>query len=193
MTLGFRKHRFNLDHTRSVTLRECQFRLFFAAPPGRLRRVTHLLKSNSNPVMTAPFVVTAPFVLSVEDNDGDFALMKSVLQRCLTAVQLRRASDGEQALTFQKKSGISIDQPPPDLILLDVNLPRKNGFDVLAFIKSRDFICDAPVVMFTSSNDACEERKALALGAEEFVTKPNNLDGMARALKEICAKYLEGR
>jgi CheY-like chemotaxis protein len=78
------------------------------------------------------------------------------------------------------------------LVLLDVNIPRLSGFDVLTFIKSQDLIRDAPVVMFTSSRDVREKRKALALGAEEFVTKPNSLDGMLNVLNEICTKYLDG-
>jgi CheY-like chemotaxis protein len=133
------------------------------------------------------FSVAAPLVLSVEDSDGDYNLMEFVLQQ-LGKVDLRRASDGEQALTFLKSSN----KPRPDLILLDVNIPRKNGFDVLAFIKSQDSIRHIPVVIFTSSWDAREKTKALALGAE-FVTKPNSLDGMVKVLNEICAKYLNGR
>jgi two-component system, chemotaxis family, response regulator Rcp1 len=136
--------------------------------------------------------MATPFVFSVEDNDGDYGLMEFVLKRCLGTVDLRRAADGEQAVTFLKSSGTSIDQPRPDLVLLDVNIPRMSGFDVLEFIKSQDFVRDVPVVVFTSSRDAREERKALALGAEEFITKPNSLDEMVRVLNEVCVKYLQG-
>jgi two-component system response regulator len=107
-------------------------------------------------------------------------------------VDLRRVSDGEQAIAFLKQSETSVDQPRPDLILLDVNTPRLDGFDVLAFIKSQSFIREVPVVMLTSSRDAREERKALELGAEQFLTKPTSLDGMLKTLNEVCAKYLKG-
>lgn len=130
--------------------------------------------------------MAAPLVFSVEDNDGDFALIEFVLKECLHKVDIRRASDGEQALTFLHH------QPRPDLVLLDINVPRLNGFDVLEFIKSQVATCDAPVVMFTSSKDSREEKKAMALGAREFVTKPTSLDGMLAALNKICAKYLNG-
>jgi CheY-like chemotaxis protein len=136
--------------------------------------------------------MATPFVLSVEDNDGDYSLIEFVLKHCLDSVDLRRATDGEEAVTFLKGSATSIDQPRPDLVLLDVNIPRLSGFDVLTFIKSHDSIRNAPVVMFTSSRDVREKRKALALGAEEFVTKPSSLDGMVGVLNEICTKYLDG-
>jgi CheY-like chemotaxis protein len=136
--------------------------------------------------------MATPFVFSVEDNDGDYSLMEFVLKRCLGTVDLRRATDGEQAVTFLKSSATSIDQPRPDLVLLDVNIPRMSGFDVLEFLKSQDFIRDVPVVMFTSSKEVREKRKALALGAEEFITKPNSLDGMFEVLGQICVKYLDG-
>jgi two-component system, chemotaxis family, response regulator Rcp1 len=132
------------------------------------------------------------FVFRLRINDGDYSLMEFVLKHCLDSVDLRRATDGEQAVTFLKSSATSIDLPRPNLVLLDVNIPRMSGFDVLEFIKSQDFIRDVPVVMFTSSRDAREKRKAPALGAEEFVKKPTNLDGMVKVLNQICAKHLDG-
>jgi two-component system response regulator len=135
--------------------------------------------------------MATPVVFSLEDNDGDFALVELVLQQCLDRVDLRRVSDGEQAIAFLKQSETSVDQPRPDLILLDINTPRMNGFDVLAFIKSQEFIRDVPVVMLSSSRNAREEKKALELGAEQFLTKPTTLDGMLKTLNEVCAKYLK--
>lgn len=136
------------------------------------------------------FSMATPLVLSVEDNDGDFALMEFVLQECLDSVDLRRASDGEQAVRFLNTPENAMSKRRPDLILLDINIPRTNGFEILQFIRSQEFIQDAPVVMFTSSNDAREKRKALALGAE-YITKPMNLDKMLEVLNEVCAKYLK--
>lgn len=75
----------------------------------------------------------ALLVLSVEDNDGDFAIMKFVLRQCLDSVDLRRAADGEQAVMLLKAPADSIIQPRLDLILLDIDIPRMNGFEILVY------------------------------------------------------------
>jgi CheY-like chemotaxis protein len=133
--------------------------------------------------------MNAPLVLSVEDSDADFSMLEMVLQRCLSTFGLMRALDGEQAVSFLQQSGTS-DRPHPNLVLLDVNLPRLDGFDVLQAIKSMTGLREIPVVMFTSSSDPREKKKALALGAKEYITKPVHLNQMLEILNEICSKYL---
>jgi two-component system, chemotaxis family, response regulator Rcp1 len=134
--------------------------------------------------------MNGPLILSVEDSDADFSMLEMVLQRCLSTFGLHRATDGEEAVSFLHQLETSVDQPRPNLVLLDVNLPRLDGFEVLQAIKSHLGIAKIPVVMFTSSSDAREKKKALALGAEEFITKPVHLNQMIEILDEICSKYL---
>jgi CheY-like chemotaxis protein len=135
--------------------------------------------------------MVAPFVLAVEDSDSDFALIEMALQQCLGSFDFVRASDGEQALALLQTAGTTAHERLPDLVLLDIKLPRVNGLDVLNFIKSQDFIRDVPIVVFTSSSDAREKRQALALGAKEFITKPISLNSMMDTLNQVCSKYLQ--
>jgi chemotaxis family two-component system response regulator Rcp1 len=128
--------------------------------------------------------VSVPHVLSVEDSDADFSMLVMALHQCLDTLEIDRARDGEEAVTALSKSGIS--RPRPDLVLLDVNLPRINGLEVLEFIRSQPFIRDVPVVMFTTSSAIQDQKRAMALGATEFVTKPSNLD----RLMEVIAPTL---
>ncbi len=80
----------------------------------------------------------------------------------------------------------------PNLVLLDLNLPCRDGFEVLTFIRSLQVLRETPVVMFTSSCNSRDEKKALFLGANEYITKPLNLDAMMVLLEGVCARYLPG-
>jgi chemotaxis family two-component system response regulator Rcp1 len=135
--------------------------------------------------------VRTPQILVVEDSDLDFSLIETILRECLDPPDLQRAVDGEQAMTLLRDVGEAVRDRRPDLVILDVNLPRVNGLDVLQFIKSQEFVRDIPVVMFTSSRNEREKKVALNMGAEEFLTKPMNLDLMTTLLNEVCLKYLK--
>jgi CheY-like chemotaxis protein len=135
--------------------------------------------------------VRTPQILVVEDSDLDFSLIETILRECLDPPDLQRAVDGEQAMTLLRDVGDPVRERRPDLVILDVNLPRVNGLDVLQFIKSQEFVRDIPVVMFTSSRNEREKKVALNMGAEEFLTKPMNLDLMTTLLNEVCLKYLK--
>ena len=78
-----------------------------------------------------------PHVLSVEDNDGDFLLLEMVLRDCISPLELSRASDGDQAVSFLRQSGASTDTRRPDLVLLDINLPNRDGLAVLEFMRCK--------------------------------------------------------
>ncbi len=133
-------------------------------------------------------------ILAVEDTDEDFYLLQVALSDCLASFELNRIADGGEAVRFLRQLGASADKDRPDLVLLDLNLPQINGLGVLEFIKSHDATRDIPVVIFTSSSDVREKNKALALRAEEFVTKPLSLDRMFAVVDELCKKYLsDGR
>jgi CheY-like chemotaxis protein len=78
----------------------------------------------------------------------------------------------------------------PDLVLLNVNLPRKDGFEVLSEIQASDTLRSIPVIVFTSSALTKEKRKALALGAHDFITKPGSLAGLIDTLRSVCSQFL---
>jgi two-component system, chemotaxis family, response regulator Rcp1 len=129
-------------------------------------------------------------LLSVEDNDGEYYLIRMAVRESGIPVEVRRVVDGEQALHFLHKSNGYEIAPRPDLILLNVNLPRKNGLEVLSDIQASDSLRSIPVVMFTSSALTSEREKALAAGAEDFISKPLTLNALLAAVTSLCCRYL---
>ena len=130
-------------------------------------------------------------VVSVEDSDHDFLLIDMMMSKCSIDVQLQRMPNGDQALTyFQSLSLLPAELLYPQLVLLDINMPGSNGFDVLQFIKSSPQICSIPVVMFTSASNPKEREKALLLGAADYITKPSDLKRMDEIFRDLCSRYL---
>jgi two-component system response regulator len=122
-------------------------------------------------------------VLYVEDDDAAFLLVQITIEEAGLPVELHRASDGEKALAFLQRAGPYRDAPRPELILLDLNTPKKNGFEVLREIKASESLHSIPVIIFSSSSLAADRNTSFALGAEDFVTKPNSLDLFIEAVK----------
>jgi DNA-binding response OmpR family regulator len=129
----------------------------------------------------------SPVMLYVEDEDAAVFLLETALKEMKIDVELRRVSNGEDALAFLNRSGPYRDAPRPDLVLLDLNLPRKGGLEVLAEVQSKETLRDLAVIVFTSSSLATDRKKSLALGAQEYITKPSSFDGFLAAVKAVCA------
>ncbi len=127
-------------------------------------------------------------LLYVEDEDAAVFLLETALKEAGIQVQLYRVSDGEQALAFLQCKGAYLKAPKPDLILLDLNLPRKNGLEVLSEMKSDKLLRDIVVIVFTSSALSSDRRKSFALGAHEYITKPSSFDGFVEAVKVACSR-----
>jgi CheY-like chemotaxis protein len=127
-------------------------------------------------------------LLYVEDEDAAVFLLETALREADIRVQLYRVSDGEQALAFLRCSGAYEKAPKPDLMLLDLNLPRKNGLEVLSEMQHDAQLRDITVIVFTSSALSTDRRKSLALGAREYITKPSSFDGFVEAVKTACAR-----
>jgi len=129
-------------------------------------------------------------LLSVEDNNAEFYIINIAVKGCGSSIDLRRVSDGEEALHFLRKtSGYEL-APRPDLILLDVNLPKTDGFTVLREARTTESFRPIPIVVLTSSTLDSDRRKALALGADDFVSKPGSFDELVRAVRSICCRFL---
>ena len=129
-------------------------------------------------------------ILAVEDSDAEFYVIRLALQQAGIAIQVCRAHDGDDAIEFLERTGPHKGAPIPKLVFLNINMPRRNGFEVLEYMKAHELLRSIPVVMFTTSTDATERQKALALGAEEFLTKPSDLDGLIAALSGVCTRFL---
>ena len=130
-------------------------------------------------------------LLYVEDEDAAVFLLETALREADIEVELCRVSDGEQALAFLTHSAGFEKVPRPNLILLDLNLPRKNGLEVLAEIFESDSLREIPVIVFTSSSLATDRKRSLALGARHYITKPSTFDGFLDAVRKACSHLAE--
>lgn len=126
----------------------------------------------------------ADFLL-VEDNPGDVRLTQEALKSHKVQNNLHVVTDGEEAMAFLHKQGRFKDAPRPDIILLDLNLPKKDGREVLAEIKSDPGLKTIPVVIITSSEAEQDVIKSYNLNANCYVTKPVNLDQFIKVVQSI--------
>lgn len=131
-------------------------------------------------------------LLYVEDEDAAVFLLETALKEADIDVTLYRVADGDEALAFLNKAGRYHDMPRPDLVLLDLNLPRRTGLEVLSEMRESDEFRSMAVVVFTSSSLAIDKRRSLALGAQEYITKPASFDGFVAAVKSACAHLTNG-
>jgi len=111
-------------------------------------------------------------ILLVEDSPTDALLAQEALRGATISHNVHLVEDGEEALAFLHGEGPYADAPRPDLILLDLNLPKKGGWEVLAEIKTDPDLRDIPVVVLTTSQDAGDVSKAYNLHANCYITKP---------------------
>jgi CheY-like chemotaxis protein len=129
----------------------------------------------------------ARVMLYVEDEDAAVFLLETALKEAKIDLELHRVSNGEDALAFLNRTGIYHDAPRPNLVLLDLNLPRKGGLEVLSDIQRTESLRSLAVVVFTSSSLAVDRKKSLALGAQEYITKPSSFDGFLNAVRTVCS------
>ncbi len=122
-------------------------------------------------------------LLLVEDNPGDARLLEEVLKEEGIAARLRVVRDGIEALNALRAPGARL----PDLILLDLNLPRKNGREFLSEMKTDEALRRIPVVVLTGSMAEEDVVRAYELYANCYITKPATLDGFAAAVRGIAA------
>ena len=124
-------------------------------------------------------------ILLVEDNPGDVRLAVEALRDGKVANRLHIVEDGVEAMSFLRREGRYADVPRPDLILLDLNLPRKDGREVLAEIKQDADLKRIPVVILTSSAAEQDVVQAYNLYANCYITKPMDLDQFLKVVRSI--------
>lgn len=129
-------------------------------------------------------------ILLVEDNPGDIRLTKEALKEGKIYHNLRVAVDGEEALAMLRREGEHASLSIPDIIFLDLNLPKVDGRDVLARIKEDDELKIIPVVVLTSSEAEADVLKVYNLHANCYVTKPVDLDQFMVVVKAIESFWL---
>ena len=124
-------------------------------------------------------------ILLVDDNIGDVVLTKEALKGSNFTNRVSIARDGFEALAFLRREGKFAGAPTPDLILLDINMPRKNGCEVLEEIRRDEGLKLIPIVILTSSEAEDDIRRAYELRANCYVTKPADLDEMVKVVQAI--------
>jgi chemotaxis family two-component system response regulator Rcp1 len=124
-------------------------------------------------------------ILLVEDNPGDVRLTREAFKDAKVLVNLHVAPDGAEAMAFLGREGKHANEPRPDLILLDLSLPKKDGRTVLAEMKGNPSLQTIPVVILTTSESEADILKSYLLHANCYITKPVNLDGFLRVVKSI--------
>ncbi|HUF82056.1 MAG TPA: response regulator [Burkholderiales bacterium] len=129
-------------------------------------------------------------ILLVEDNPGDVRLTREALKEGKVYNNLHWAKDGVEALEFLKRQGRHADALRPDIILLDLNLPKKDGREVLAVIKTDDELKHIPVVVLTTSKAEEDVLKSYALHANCYVTKPVDLEKFIQVVHSIDRFWL---
>jgi CheY-like chemotaxis protein len=129
-------------------------------------------------------------VLLVEDDPADVLMTREAFEQHQVRSPLHVVGDGEQALEFLRRSGEFAGAPRPGLILLDLNLPRRNGLEVLAEVKADRDLAPIPVVMLTTSSAQEDILRSYALHASAYITKPVDYDRFIDVIGQIDGFYL---
>jgi CheY-like chemotaxis protein len=130
-------------------------------------------------------VVNIIDVLLVEDDPADVMMTREAFEQHKIANHLHVVDDGVDAVAFLRREGRFADAPRPGLILLDLNLPRKDGREVLAEVKSDPDLCDIPVVVLTTSSSEEDVLRSYKLHANAYVTKPVNFNRFVEVVRQV--------
>jgi two-component system, chemotaxis family, response regulator Rcp1 len=124
-------------------------------------------------------------VLLVEDSPGDVRLTQEAFREANRSIHLHVAHDGVEAMSFLRHEGAQVNAPRPDLILLDLNLPKMDGREVLAHIKEDDDLKTIPTVILTTSTAEADIVKSYQLQANCYLSKPVQLEAFESLVKSI--------
>jgi CheY-like chemotaxis protein len=141
--------------------------------------------------MKSGIVVQTPVeVLLVEDTPGDVRLAQEAFRDSSRPVRLHLATDGAEAMAFLSREGAYVDAPRPDLILLDVNMPKMNGWQVLAAIKADPSLKVIPTIILTTSDEEADIVMSYQLQANCHLRKPKHWDPSDNFIRSINAFWL---
>jgi CheY-like chemotaxis protein len=124
-------------------------------------------------------------ILLVEDDPGDVLMTQEAFQEHKVSNRLTVVNDGVEALAYLRREGAYADAPRPDLVLLDLNLPRRDGREVLAEIKGDPNLLDIPVVVLTTSQAEEDVLASYRLHANAYVTKPVDFERFIAVVRQI--------
>lgn len=124
-------------------------------------------------------------ILLVEDNEGDIFLIKEALEEGKIVNKISVTKDGKEAIDFLEKKANYKNEETPDLILLDINLPKKNGLEVLEYIKTAENLKQIPVIMLTTSSSEKDVLLSYKNHANCFITKPLDVNNFLTIVSSI--------
>ncbi len=125
-------------------------------------------------------------ILLVDDSEDDIVLLRVAFKRAEFLRSLQQVRNGEEAIAYLEGGGIYHDRtkfPLPSLVLLDLNMPKKNGFDVLDWIRTQSGLKHLPIVILTASMRPEDVERAFELGANSFLVKPGALEDLTRMIR----------
>lgn len=134
--------------------------------------------------------MTGPEVLLVDDSPADLDLTREGLSRIHQAFHVNSVSDGAEAMSYLRREGKYQEASPPDLIVLDLNLPRKDGREVLCELKRDRRLTSIPVVIFTTSLASSDINHSYSHGANCYLHKPGNYPDYAAAVESMADFWL---
>ncbi len=132
-------------------------------------------------------------ILHVDDDANDRMLLKSACRQTNVVANCDTVADGEQAIAYLAGENIYAERrlyPLPGVVLLDLKMPMKGGFEVLQWIRSQPNLKYLPVIIFTASKQDVDVKHAYDLGANAYVVKPNNMAGLVEAIRIIKAFWI---
>jgi two-component system, response regulator len=133
-----------------------------------------------------------PFtILVADDDDDDFMTINEAFEELRQSIKMIHVTDGQKVLTYLQKC-IEMQHQLPDLILLDINMPRMDGIEALQRIKNSDEFKDIPILMYSTSSDMQQMRKCYSIGANGFVTKGSSFKIVLTFANNIL-NFLSGR
>jgi two-component system response regulator len=135
-------------------------------------------------------MTTGHHLLHVEDDDSVAFLLQASLDEIGASISVYRVSDGEQALAFLRKSGAYNEAAQPEIILLDLNLPRVDGWEVLKEIQADKVLRAIPVVVCSASSRQEDRERALSSGARRYIVKPAKFSVWLEEVKSALASFL---
>jgi DNA-binding response OmpR family regulator len=131
-----------------------------------------------------------PVVLHVEDSDAVAYLLRYALREQKADVDVFRLCDGEDAMLYLAREGVFVEAPRPGVIVLDLELPKRHGHDILVKIRKEASLQNVPVIVFTSSVRAADREKSFALGANHYFYKTSDLEAFTAVSQQILG-YLD--
>jgi CheY-like chemotaxis protein len=124
-------------------------------------------------------------IVLVEDNPADAEMLKTALEQAATSVEVVLLEDGMKAMEYLTRNVLG----PHDLVLLDLNLPRVNGFEVLERIRANDDLKSLPIVVMSGSSDPTEIERCYRAGANSYICKPTHLDEIFSTIEQLVTYW----